>query len=63
VVVVTKNTTPLLKNPAKYDQIIAKLVPKIRCSLHKCKNDWCQISCKSYKGWIAQKYLWGIYPD
>ena len=63
VVIVAKNTTPLLKSPAKYDQIIAKLVPKIRCGLYKCKNDWCQISCKSYKGWIARKYLWGIYPD
>ena len=63
VVVVAKNTMPLLKSPGKYDQIVAKLVPQIRCSLYKCQKDWCQIGCKSYKGWIAKKYLWGVYPD
>ncbi|MDG1436715.1 MAG: SH3 domain-containing protein [Rickettsiaceae bacterium] len=63
VVLVAKNTIPLLSSPGKYDKIIAKLEPKIRCSLHKCKEDWCQISCKSYKGWVAKKFLWGVYPE
>jgi SH3-like domain-containing protein len=63
VVIVAKNTMPLLEAPGKYDQIVAKLVPQIRCGLHQCKKDWCQVSCKSYKGWVARKFLWGIYPD
>ncbi len=43
--------------------IVAKLSPGLRCSLEKCKGDWCKISCKSYKGWILRKLLWGIYPE
>jgi len=26
-------------------------------------SDWCQVVCKTYKGWIVKKLLWGIYPD
>jgi len=63
VVVIAKDTTALLSAPGKYDQIVANLAPQIRCDLDKCKNDWCSISCKSYKGWIAKKFLWGVYPD
>ena len=63
VIVVAKNTMPLLDAPGKYNQIVAKLVPQIRCAFYKCKKDWCQVSCKSYKGWIARKFLWGVYPD
>ena len=63
VVFVAKNTMPLVASPGKYDQIVAKLTPQIRCSLHRCEKDWCKVSCRSYKGWIARKFLWGVYPD
>ncbi len=63
IIIVTKNTIPLIEPPAKYDKIVARLKPQIRCSLHKCKNDWCLISCKFYKGWVAKNFLWGIYSD
>lgn len=63
VVVVAHNIIPLIESPGKYDKIVVKLKPQIRCGLHKCTGDWCLISCKSYKGWISRKFLWGIYPD
>lgn len=63
VILVSKNTMPLIDSPGHYDNIVAQLKPKIRCNLLKCKNDWCQLVCKSYKGWVAKKFLWGIYPD
>jgi SH3-like domain-containing protein len=63
VVVVAEKEISLLSAPDKYDQIVAKLSPQIRCDLHKCKQDWCKVSCKSYKGWVARKFLWGVYPD
>lgn len=63
VVVVAKNIIPLLNYPKKYDKILVKLKPQIRCALNYCKSDWCKIQCKSYKGWIAKKFLWGVYPD
>ena len=63
VILVSKNIMPLIASPGSYDEIIVQLKPKIRCNLIKCKNDWCQVVCKSYKGWIAKKFLWGVYPD
>ena len=63
VIFVAKNTMPLVAAPGKYDQVIAKLAPQIRCSLYSCEKDWCKVNCKSYKGWIARKFLWGVYPD
>jgi SH3-like domain-containing protein len=63
VIFVAKNTMPLVSSPGKYDQIVAKITPQIRCDLHKCEKDWCKVNCRSYKGWIARKFLWGVYPD
>ncbi|GAB4166997.1 MAG: SH3 domain-containing protein [Rickettsiaceae bacterium] len=63
VIVIAKNVVPLLSSPGKHDKVIAKLSPQLRCNLHKCQSDWCQVSCKSYKGWVARKSLWGIYPE
>ena len=63
VILIAKDVMPLLKSPGKHDKIVAKLAPQIRCSLYQCKQEWCQVNCKSYKGWIARKYLWGVYPD
>jgi SH3-like domain-containing protein len=63
VILVSKNVTPLISSPNRYDKVIAKLSPGIRCNLHKCKPDWCLVTCQSYKGWVARKFLWGVYPE
>ena len=63
VIVVSKNITPLIALPGRYDDVVVQLKPTIRCNLIKCKEDWCQVVCKTYKGWIVKKLLWGIYPD
>lgn len=63
VVIVANNLAPLLSAPEKYDKIIAKLSPDLRCSLKKCKHDWCMVECKNYKGWIPKKHIWGVYPE
>ena len=63
VVITASNLLPMLGSPGKYDDIIAKLSPGLRCSLKKCKQDWCLIKCKEYKGWVSKKHLWGIYPE
>ena len=47
VILVSKNIMPLIASPGSYDDIIVQLKPKIRCNLIKCKNDWCQVGCKS----------------
>lgn len=63
VILNSKNIMPLIASPANYDDVVVKLKPEIRCLLIKCKGEWCQINCKSYKGWVARKFLWGVYPD
>jgi SH3-like domain-containing protein len=63
VIFIGDKISPLLKSPGDYNKIVAKLTPQIRCKLNECKEDWCLITCKSYKGWIAKKFLWGVYPD
>ena len=63
VIFVAKNIMPLIAFPSKYNKIVAKLTPQIRCVLYKCDKNWCKVNCKSYKGWIARKFLWGVYPD
>lgn len=63
VILIAKNIMPLIGSPGDYNDIVVKLKPNIRCNLIKCKDEWCQIVCKSYKGFIARKFLWGVYPD
>jgi SH3-like domain-containing protein len=63
VAVIGNNVMPLLGSPENYDKIVVKVSPSLRCSLLKCKNEWCQLKCNNYKGWIARKFLWGVYPD
>lgn len=63
VVISAKNTLPLLASIANYESIVAKVSPGLRCALKKCKKDWCQIECKSYRGWLPKRHLWGIYPE
>lgn len=28
-----------------------------------CDGQWCQVSVGTYTGYLAQKQLWGVYPD
>jgi SH3-like domain-containing protein len=63
VIITAKNTIPLLSAPGKYDKIVVKVSPGVRCGFKKCEGDWCQIECQDYKGWISKKYLWGVYPE
>lgn len=62
-VVVAKDITSLQSKPGNYAKVVANLSPNLRCTLKKCATDWCQIQCSSYRGWIARKLLWGVYPE
>lgn len=63
VVINSESKVEMLKSPDKNAPIIAKLSPFLRCNFNKCKDDWCNISCKSVEGWVARKYLWGVYKE
>lgn len=31
--------------------------------IHECDGEWCFVSVDKYRGYVAQKKLWGVYPD
>ena len=30
------------------------------CKIKKCKNSWCKVEVKNFKGWIKKEALWGL---
>lgn len=60
VIILGKEVVKLTRSPSS-DSIVAKVSGNVRCLLNKCKAQHCQISCQSYKGWLAKSLLWGVY--
>lgn len=60
VIIVGKGVVALTKSPNN-DRIVAKVSENVRCSLNKCKEQYCQISCQNYTGWVSKSFLWGVY--
>jgi SH3-like domain-containing protein len=60
VVVIGKGTVQLLKSPGKRG-IVANVSAQVRCNFNKCKGAWCQVICKTYKGWLPKDAIWGVY--
>lgn len=63
VVIIGDTEIVLTKNADPESRVIARLMPKVRCILKKCKEEFCQIICKDYTGWVLKKHLWGVYDD
>lgn len=61
VIIISSNIVELTKTPSMKQKVIAKIHPKVRCLLNKCKDDHCQISCKNKVGWLPKTVLWGVY--
>ncbi len=43
--------------------LAARLEPRVVAQVRKCDQIWCRVSSKEFDGYIAQKELWGVYPD
>jgi len=63
VVIIGDKEIELTKSVNPKSRVIAKLMPKVRCGLKKCKEQFCQIICKDYTGWIPKEVIWGVYND
>ncbi|WP_347939110.1 SH3 domain-containing protein [Rickettsia oklahomensis] len=63
VIIIGDEEIELTKAINPKSRVIARLMPKVRCSLKKCKEQFCQITCKNYTGWISKKVIWGVYND
>lgn len=63
VIIIGDKEIELTKGENPKSRVIAKLMPEVRCTLKKCKEQFCQISCKGYIGWVSKKVIWGVYDD
>jgi SH3-like domain-containing protein len=60
-IIVGSKLVTMYKRPVTSSQKIARLEQKVRVKVNKCiETEWCSISIKDFKGWVPQKYLWGI---
>jgi SH3-like domain-containing protein len=42
---------------------VAYVEPGVIANVHHCDGRWCQVSIESFRGYLQQKQLWGIYPN
>lgn len=63
VIIIADQEIELFKYADIKSRVIAKLMPKVRCTLKKCKEQFCHITCKNYTGWVLKKDIWGVYDD
>ena len=41
---------------------VALIEAGVIANVHRCDSRWCLVSVESYRGFIEQKKLWGVYP-
>jgi SH3-like domain-containing protein len=54
---------PLYESPDLEATVAARLQPGVLTQIKGCTGKWCQVSGKSFSGWIVQERLWGAYPN
>jgi SH3-like domain-containing protein len=54
---------PLYESRDTQSAVVARLQSGVLASLKSCDGNWCEISGKSFGGWIRQDRLWGAYPN
>lgn len=56
-------TSKVYTRPADGADLSATLQSGVIVNLRKCDGGWCQIDGDSFKGYIEQYKLWGVYPN
>ena len=61
-------TLPLYRQKNAGARLVARLEPGVMLSLQDCDGLWCSAQIKysdgeTYRGFVAQDRLWGVYPD
>ena len=57
-----KQTIILHRDAAENSRPVARLEPSVKVLVKSCTGNWCLVTVGSFKGWIGQKKLWGVYP-
>lgn len=58
-----ESSLPLRKKPQEDSSVQAYIEPKALLEIRECDGSWCHANASGYKGWIAQKNLWGVYES
>lgn len=53
----------LLSRARRNASPVAKLEAGSLVSLRSCDGQWCSVAVSSYRGFMEQKQLWGVYKD
>jgi len=61
VIIATKESCFLYKQPTLNSKILAKLMSEVICKLNKCSDGWCKITCGEITGYIPHENIWGVY--
>ena len=59
----TGTIVPLRNSPLDDAPISLKAQIGVQVDINKCVKSWCDVSAKSYHGWLKANLLWGVYPD
>lgn len=62
-VVVAGRQVSLLRTPESDSAPVARVEASVQGELLSCKGTWCRVRVNDYKGWLARKDIWGVYPD
>ncbi len=50
----------IFSRPSIYSKPAAVLKKGKLCKIQKCKDKWCKIKIKNFKGWVKKEGLWGL---
>ncbi len=62
-VIVENDMTPLYVKPDQASTVNAYVESGVVARLGKCDLDWCRVTAKGSKGWVAKRVLWGVLPE
>ncbi|MBI1954548.1 MAG: SH3 domain-containing protein [Proteobacteria bacterium] len=61
-VLILNKVRTLYKEPDNHSSVVAKVEAETIAKILECRQGWCRINAQGYKGWLKQKFIWGVYP-
>ncbi len=49
--------------PDPRSRALGRAEARVQGVLRACRDDWCEVTLQSIRGWMRRAYLWGIYPE
>jgi SH3-like domain-containing protein len=62
-VLVIGDSRTLRARPDPKSRALARAETRVQGALRACRDDWCEVTLQSIRGWMRRAYLWGIYPE